>query len=147
LNRHQEDEIDTTKDILAKIEADDKNVRPLLVALNTLLNNKALPSRQRRDVAGIARLVADSSIFPVLEALLRKEIDAKDDTKWFVYEGTIKLISQICWENPHLIEDLMATAETIILLLLKLLSSPETTPAHHDSLVEIVNFLHSVSLK
>ena len=42
----------------------------LLNALNILLNSKALPSRQRRDVAGIARLVADSQIFDFLGELI-----------------------------------------------------------------------------
>jgi hypothetical protein len=39
-----------------------------LRVLNLLLNNKLGGLRQRRDVAGLCRVVADSSVFPVLES-------------------------------------------------------------------------------
>lgn len=50
------------------------NISPLreqplssLRVLNLLLNNKLAGLRQRRDVAGLCRVVADSSVFPELE--------------------------------------------------------------------------------
>jgi len=39
-----------------------------------LITNKGTQPRQRRDVAGLARTVADSPIFPVLEGLLKKNV-------------------------------------------------------------------------
>ena len=52
----------------------DEKLSQLINALNILLNSKALPSRQRRDVAGIARLVADSKIFDVLTEMIEREV-------------------------------------------------------------------------
>lgn len=66
LSQFEQDEVETTRHILQQIESQSEDSLKLLKTLNLLLNSKAFPSRQRRDVAAIARLVADSNILTTL---------------------------------------------------------------------------------
>lgn len=57
------------------------------------------------------------------------------------------MIGSICWENPHFIDNILASSSTIIGLLTETVGRAETIPAKDDSLITIVNFFHSISLK
>ena len=63
-----------------------------------------------------------------------------------MYLESLKLVMGVCWENPHHIETLYTAHPAFIDYLLGLVSEAGTTP-RGESLVMVLNFLHSVSLK
>jgi hypothetical protein len=80
-----------------------------------LLNTRGNHTRQRRDVAAIARLIADSTIFATLEGEIEAEVANGKSTE--AHSMTIevtKLISNICNENPHFVDNILTNRASIL---------------------------------
>jgi hypothetical protein len=58
-----------------------------------------------------------------------------------------KLIANICNENPHFVDNILAACPTILASLCTLYSKPETTPTDADCIAAVLNFLHNIALK
>jgi hypothetical protein len=57
------------------------------------------------------------------------------------------LMSAICSENPHFIDNISNTSTATLSLIFDLLRTPLTTPYKDDALITVLNFLHNISLK
>lgn len=93
LTHYDQDEIETTRHLVQQLEGPAPDPLRQLRSLTILLTNKNLPARQRRDVAGVARIVADSGVFVKFEAL----IHADQQTTQAICLETLKLVGAICW--------------------------------------------------
>jgi hypothetical protein len=59
---------------------------------------------------------------------------------------TIQLISNICEESPTLLETVQKTSPTILPFLFQIIFSAEHIPVDIQSLTDVINFMHHVSL-
>ena len=118
LEDHHHDELEATRHLLSNV--DPQKAVEVLPLITILLNNKALPNLQRRDLPGIARLVADSPLLSTLGQSIRLEVSEKKEP-WVIFEGVLRLVQELCWENPHLIEDLLVSSRDTVDLVLELL--------------------------
>ncbi len=73
LLRFEQDESEATREVIERICQDDPHRPDYLRAFNILLNSRTAHARQRRDLAAIARLIADSSLASALLPALELE--------------------------------------------------------------------------
>lgn len=148
LERFEADESEATRELLERVCAGDERRGDYLRAFNLLLNTRSDHARQRRDLAAIARLIADSALFTALAPALAEETARcqSPDPHSLTMELT-RLIANICNENPHLVDNILAAAPQLLPQLCSLYSHAETTPVEADSLTAVLNFLHNIALK
>ena len=109
--------------MLEKLAASSEHRHEYLSTFNLLLNTRNSQARQRRDVAAIARLIADSELFAKLEPSIAEEAKEGRSTQAesAALEAT-KLIGNICNENPHFIDNILASSSTLLDMLFTLYS-------------------------
>ncbi len=125
-------------------------VFPSLKVVNNLYNYH-ITLNQSRVISDITRMIVDSKIFWQLAPLIRQELRSSTARLRWDYSiaiNSIRLVENLCVENPHVIVENSLTDSGLIEMVFDLFnSSPHLIPTDEDSIITITNFFHHICLK